>query len=315
MTSRSLLSSLIVVSLLIAGVALCQEQTEEPEEQAQEQEQEEAPTQEPGKTFDLVHDTGGTGPDSITEDDIELPFEYRIEAGKIEVSMTIGFINLNQTLLQHDSIIYKIGADNLFWGDVDMVGESAFNPVLHIGYTLTPWFTIEGTFGISFSEYLADITNRFNMDLRTGFIFPDPELGEFDAEHRSLVTMNVGVNGLWYPLNMGNHAGRFHPYLQGGFSRMSYDMNSNYTDGPVSTMNVALGGGIRFIADELISIRLDVTLNYNRLEFVPSRYFEVLNDGTVKIPLITLPDGNQVTQYEAQDMTTLAWGLGFFASF
>ncbi len=92
--------------------------------------------------------------------------------------------------------IYKIGADNLFWGDVDMVGESAFNPVLHIGYTLTPWFTIEGTFGISFSEYLADITNRFNMDLRTGFIFPDPELGEFDAEHRSLVTMNVGEKGV-----------------------------------------------------------------------------------------------------------------------
>ena len=313
MTSRSLLSSLVVVSLLVAGVALCQEQTEEPEEQAQAPEQEQA--QEQDKTFNLVHDKGVTSDDEITEDDIELPSEYRIKAGKIEVSMTIGFINLNQTLLQHDSIIYKISQDNLFWGDVDMVGESAFNPVLRIGYTLTSWFTIEGTFGISFSEYLADITNRFNMDLRTGFIFPDPELGEFDAEHRSLVTMNVGVNGLWYPLNMGNRTGRFNPYLQGGFSRMSYDMNSNYTDGPVSTMNFALGGGIRYIADELISIRFDVTLNYNRLEFVPSRYFEVFADGTIKIPLVTLPDETPVTQYEAQDMATLAWGLGFFASF
>ena len=313
MTSRSLLSSLVVVSLLVAGVALCQEQTEEPEEQAQAPEQEQS--QEQDKTFNLVHDKGVTSDDEITEDDIELPSEYRIKAGKIEVSMTIGFINLNQTLLQHDSIIYKISQDNLFWGDVDMVGESAFNPVLRIGYTLTSWFTIEGTFGISFSEYLADITNRFNMDLRTGFIFPDPELGEFDAEHRSLVTMNVGVNGLWYPLNMGNRTGRFNPYLQGGFSRMSYDMNSNYTDGPVSTMNFALGGGIRYIADELISIRFDVTLNYNRLEFVPSRYFEVFADGTIKIPLVTLPDETPVTQYEAQDMATLAWGLGFFASF
>ena len=315
MTSRSLLSSLVMVSLLIAGVALCQEQTEEPQEQAQEQEQEEAPTQEQDKTFNLVHDTGRTDADRITEDDIELPSEYRIRAGKIEVSMTIGFLNLNQTLLQHDSIIYKIGEDNLFWGDVDMVGEGAFNPVLHPGYTLTSWFTIEGTFGISFSEYLADITNRFNMDLRTGMTFPDPALGEFDAEHRSLVTMNVGVNALWYPLNMGDRVGRFNPYLQGGFSRMTYDMNSNYTDGPVSTINTALGGGIRFIADELISIRLDVTLNFNRLEFTPSRYFETFAEDTIKIPLITLPDGQQVTEFEAQDMMILSWGLGFFASF
>ncbi|MCK4776562.1 MAG: hypothetical protein KAT30_17320, partial [Candidatus Krumholzibacteria bacterium] len=202
-----------------------------------------------------------------------------------------------------------------FWGDVNLVGESAFNPVLHLGYTLTSWFTIEGTFGISFSEYLADITNRFNMDLRTGMTFPDPALGEFDAEHRSLVTMNVGVNALWYPLNMGDRVGRFNPYLQGGFSRMTYDMNSNYTDGPVSTINTALGGGIRFIADELISIRLDVTLNFNRLEFTPSRYFETFAEDTIKIPLITLPDGQQVTEFEAQDMMILSWGLGFFASF
>ena len=313
MTSRPLLSSLVVVSLLVASVALGQEQTEDPEEQAQEQEQ--AQAQEQGKNFDLVHDTGATGADAITEDDIELSFEPHIEAGKIEVSMTIGFLNLNQTLLQHDSIIYKIGEDNLFWGDVDMVGEGAFNPVLHLGYTLTSWFTIEGTFGISFSEYLADITNRFNMDLRTGMTFPDPALGEFDAEHRSLVTMNVGVNALWYPLNMGDRVGRFNPYLQGGFSRMTYDMNSNYTDGPVSTINTALGGGIRFIADELISIRLDVTLNFNRLEFTPSRYFETFAEDTIKIPLITLPDGQQVTEFEAQDMMILSWGLGFFASF
>lgn len=313
MTSRSLLSSLVVVSLLVASMALCQEQTEDPEEQAQEQPP--AQEQEQGKNFDLVHDTGADNAGAISEDDIELHFEPRIEAGKIEVSMTIGFLNLNQTVLQHDSIIYKIGEDNLYWGDVDMVGETAFSPVLHLGYTLTPWFTIESTFGIAFSEYLADITNRFNMDLRTGQIFPDPELGEFDAENRSLVTVNVGVNALWYPLNMGDHVGRFNPYLQGGFSRMTYDMNSNYTDGPATTINTVLGGGIRYIADELISIRFDIALNFNRLEFTPSQYFEVLNDGTIKIPLITLPDGNQVTQYEAQDMMILSWGLGFFASF
>lgn len=351
MSSRCLFCSLCVVSLLAAGPAWCQDQAAEPLdpqraeelqqaqqfEQAQElertqeleqteeqeraqalesaQESEPPPGTEQEKSFNLVHDRGATDIVGEDEEEIEPPFEPRIEAGKIEVSMTIGFLNLNQTLLQHDSIIYKVGEDNIYWGDTEMVGESAFNPVVRVGYTLTPWITLEGIFGVSFSEYQAEITNRYNLDLRTGFILPDPELGEYDAEHRSLVTLSTGIGALWYPLNMSDRVTRFQPYVQGGLSRMWYDMNSNYTDGSTATTNVALGGGIRYIADDLISVRLDVTFNYNQLQFTPAPYFEELAEGTVQVPLITLPDGNEVTEYEAQDMAIFAWAIGFFASF
>jgi hypothetical protein len=198
-----------------------------------------------------------------------------------------------------------------------MVGEGAFNPVLSLGYNLTPFFALEGAFGFSVSKYQATITRRVRRSNDPGAA-PDPEepeLGEFDAENRSIITLNAGVNGIFYPFNLGGGEGRFHPFLTGGASRVWYDMNSNYVDGAAATWNANLGAGFRLIADDLISLRFQIVLHYNTVEFTPAPFFEERNDGTLQIPLTTFPDENVVTEYESQSLTSLAWGLGFFASF
>jgi hypothetical protein len=147
---------------------------------------------------------------------------------------------------------------------------------------------------------------------------PDPEeppLGEFDTENRSLVTLNLGLNGILYPFNFGGGEGRFHPYLIGGFGRIWYDMNSNYVDQAAAAWDFNLGAGFRLIADELVSLRFEIGMHFNNLQWEPASNFEERNEGTLIIPITTFPDEEIVTEYESQSITSLAWGVGFFASF
>jgi hypothetical protein len=267
------------------------------------------------QTFNLLRDTEQTAREE-EEEQVEV-FQPRIEPGTIECNFTLGFLNLNQVVLSADQIIYKYDEEATYWGDIAIKGESAFNPIFHLGYVLTPFFSLEGTFGVSFSTYTTDITRRVRRANEAGST-PDPEepaLGEFDAEQRSLVTLNAGLNGVFYPFNLGGGEGRFHPYLTGGFGRMWYDMNSNYIDSAATAWDFNFGGGIRLIGDDLISLRIEAVLHVHDLEFTPAANFEERDEGTLIIPLTTFPDEDIVTQYESQSISSLAWGIGFFASF
>jgi len=253
----------------------------------------------------------------VAEEDEGDRYEPAIEGGKIEASVTLGFLNFSTVLWQQDQILYKYDDQLRYWGDVAIKGQGAFNPILRLGYNLTSFFAVEGIFSVSFSEYTSEITRRVARSNETGSdetVF-DPPLGEFDAENRSLVTIAAGLTGILYPLNFSDGEGRFHPYLVGGFSRMWYDMNSNYTDSAAVTWNTIIGGGFRLIADDLISLRLELTLNINTLQFTPAENFDVLDEGTRPIPLTTYPTEERVTEYDSQDIRALAWGIGFVASF
>ena len=68
-------------------------------------------------------------------------------------------------------------------------------------------------------------------------------------------------------------------------------------------------------ADDLISVRFEVTKNFNNLKFEPAENFEIRDEGTRPIPLTTYPTEEPVTEYESQSLTSLAWAIGFTASF
>lgn len=256
---------------------------------------------------------------------LEVPvYEPALETGKWELTFSVGFLNLDKTLLGHDQIIYKYTEAATYWGDVALVGESAFNPIVRINYNLQSWFALEGFFGLSTSEYSSQITNRSSRPNEEGApIDPEePELTEFDGERRSCITLNVGANALLYPLDFDDGKGRWHPYIIGGASRFWMNLNSNYTDDPSRSWMLSGGLGIRFVSDDLISVRFEILYNITTLQFTPADYFDTLNEGTVQVPIVEFvenPDGTvteqKVTEYQSQDLNTPSWALGFVASF
>ena len=59
---------------------------------------------------------------------------------------------MTETLLQHPNLIYKTDADAYYYGDVELKGSAAFNPILRLGYNLTPWFGLEMQGGATFAD-------------------------------------------------------------------------------------------------------------------------------------------------------------------
>jgi hypothetical protein len=303
MSQRSLLVTLAVL-VLTGGVATAQ-------------------TPAPEKTFNLKHTSAAdTTARAQARETAKPSWTPGLRQGRLEASFTIGYLNLGTPLVSNqERMIYRITTENVYFGNVVLQGDSAFNPVLRLGYGFKKWFTIEGAWGISVSEYKANIANTVSLST-------DPEnderiegvpLGEFDAEQRSCVTLNSGLNALIYPLDIkGDGSGRLHPFLLGGIGRTWYSLNSNYTLGSTSAWTLTGGAGFRYVADDLISIRIEALYNRSRIRFDPAETWMELNEGTLIIPVYQLPaEGSMTpaTEFEAQDIGALSWAIGFTATF
>lgn len=238
--------------------------------------------------------------------------------------MSLGFMNLATTLLQHDQMIYKYTTDSTYWGDVKITGQTAFNPVLRVGYTLKPWLSLESYGGLSISEYSSSVENRRSRKNEPGAVpQDDPPLGEFDGEARSLISLQAGFDVLVYPLNFsGDGLGRWHPYLTAQAGGIWYDMNSNFTAGAAGSSDLALGGGLRLLAERNVSLRLEATYHLNTVEFTPAEFFLETDEGTTRVPLVEYPrlEGgafaeNPIEAFKAEDLNYLTWSVGFQGSF
>lgn len=100
--------------------------------------------------------------------------------------------------------------------------------------------------------------------------------------------------------------------------RTWYSLNSNYTFGSTSAWTLTGGAGLRFVADDLISIRLEALYNHSQIRFKPAPVWQSLNEGTLLIPLYELPDQGQiipVTEFDSETIGALSWAVGFTASF
>ena len=247
-----------------------------------------------------------------------------LKQGTVEVSLGVGFLGLNTTLLEHKQITYKYTTESTSWGDVELNGGSAFAPTLHLGYQVKKWLAVEGWAGVSISEYTSSITNtRRRRNEPNAPVEENPPVGEFDAEKRSLITLQAGLNALIYPFAMGGGAsGRWHPFLTAGAGNMWYDMNSNYTAGTASAVDLNFGAGIRLLVDKNISVRLQVLMRQNELEWTPSDTFVELNEGTIRVPLNEFPvladgtiDERPVKKFESNTITALHWTVAVQGSF
>lgn len=284
-----------------------------------------AQNQGPERVYKLLREGSQAQQDLALEEEAAPTWQPGLKAGTVEFSLSLGMLGLSKTLLEHDQMIYKYTTEYTYWGDIVLSGANAFNPALRLGYNVKDWFALEGIWGLSFSEYTSSITNRHSRknELNAPIDEAEPPLGEYDAEQRSLITMQVGMNAVVYPLAWrGDGSGRWHPYLTAGAGRVWYDMNSNYIDGAVGSMDLNLGGGIRLLGDRNVSIRLEALMHRNTLQWNPADYFLGLNEDTTLVPLSEYPqqsDGSfieqPVTSYSSLDMNNLSLSLGVQGSF
>lgn len=316
--SQKSVSALIILSMITVCTPLFA-QDSEPQD-APPAEKPEQPTQ----TFQLLRDSSSAVEElDIEEEELDI-WEPGLKRGTVEISFGFGFTDFNKILWQNDQIIYKYTTDATYWGDVDIKSESAFNPVLRLGYNLTDWFSLEGIGGAAFAAYTSTITNRRLRENKPNApIIDDPPLGEYDAENRSLRTLQASLNAVVYPLSLfGDAKGKFHPFVTGGVGGMWYEMNSNYFTGTSVANDYSFGGGLRLLADKNISVRFEVLVHINTIEFTPADNFTLLDEGTLVIPLNEYPrnpDGSVteqvITKYDPQSLSLLNWSIGVQGSF
>jgi len=313
--SQKSVSTLIILLMITVCTPLLAQDTEP---------QDTPPSEQPQPTFQLLRDSSSAMDELDIEDEEMEVWVPALRGGTVELSFGFGFLDFNKVMWEHDQIIYKYTVDATFWGDVQIKSESAFNPVMRLGYSLTDWISLEGIGGIAITEYNSTITNRRSRENKLDApIVENPPLGEFDAEHRSLLAMQASLNAVLYPLSFfGDGTGKMHPYLTGGAGGIWYEMNSNYFDGFSGTPDINFGGGLRILVDKNISVRFEVLAHMNEIEFTPAPYFTERNEGTLVVPLDEFPrndDGsvNQkvVEKYESQTLTLLNWSIGVQGSF
>jgi hypothetical protein len=276
------------------------------------------------KTFDLKHQAGL---ELTEEEEAAAKAEIILPQDKIEISFTLGYLDLNQILFSHEKIIYKYTNEYTYFGDIEFQGQQAFNPQLRLDYNPATWISIEPHFGITVSEYQATIANAEQLSNATESvgdeeILPEPveEIGEFDAENRSCISVTTGLNMLLYPHNYGNFGrGHWHPYVIGGISRTWLNLNSDYIDDTAAMWMYSGGAGLRFVADDLLSVRFEIMYNRFTLDFDPSVSFTELDEGTTNIPVYEYNDTRgefmKVDDFENTTLNSISWALGFTANF
>ncbi len=273
------------------------------------------------KSFPLQRESSSAEQElELTDEASFQRWEPAVKQGTIEFSFGIGFLGLNTTLLQHDQMIYKYTTENSYFGDVEIKGQGAFHPTARLGVNISRWFALEAVGGVSFSDYTATVENRKSQKNEPGAaVIFDPPLGEFDAEKRSLITGNIGINAVVYPLNL--HGERVHlvqPYVTFGVAQMWYNMNSNFIDDLSSMVDVNGGLGIRLLADRAISVRFEVLMRHHTLQWEPAEAYTTQEAGTVEVPLEEWPiDGSRqsITAFESNTITALDWTIGVQGSF
>jgi hypothetical protein len=275
------------------------------------------------KTYNLLH-TSLEEQEAIRAEEENIPtYEPVIPERNLELTLTLGFWQLNKELLAAEGIIYKYTDKNTFFGDVSLNGQSAFHPQLRLNYNMMPWFSLEPVIGFSVSEYQARISNAQQLSNQAFGEENVPEdvdeIGEFDAENRSCITLSTGVNAIFYPSDYGNFGtGRWHPYLQAGAHHTWVTLNSDYTDSAATTWDLSGGLGLRFIADDLISMRFEVMYHHMTVDFDPGEAFAVRDEGHTHIPITQYIQGEgqvEVTDFASHTLDTFSWAVGFTADF
>lgn len=243
---------------------------------------------------------------------LETPFEPGIESGVWELGVQIGYIDFSSRLFGSENVIVDLeDPQQAIFADMEIRGESSFQPLVRISRTFGEHFVFENAIGFAIGDYEQTISSDITKwKSREG----SNELTEKEYEAGSYFMWRHEHSIVYYPRGRG----AVQPYVTGGVGTNHLAVDSAYVEGGSGALAFSYGAGIRWVADELFSLTLEVRNYHTSIQFdVAQEYQELPNlnaDGLVSFPTATLTDIGNMTDDEIEgiiDRLELRENFGF----
>lgn len=216
---------------------------------------------------------------------LESPFEPGIEPNVWELSLNFGNVGYATTLVEADGIVVDVEDPvTALYADTALEGESSFNPQFRVGRTFGTHFALEASFGFAIGDFEQTASNFVSWSDPND----DNTLTEVEREKGSYFVYTQELAGVYYPRGEG----RVQPYLIGSIGQSYWELDSNYVDGITDNLAFSYGAGLRIVADDLYSFRVEVRQYRQNVQFeLADTFFELPNldaDGLVDFPVSRL---------------------------
>jgi len=230
---------------------------------------------------------------------METPFEAGVEPSVWEISMQIGYLNLDQVLLSANGIVVDVeNPSDVIFASMDLRGELSFSPHIRVNRTFGNHFAIENTFGFAIGNFQQSVSDdqvkwTFNEQISNN------TLTEQEIEAGSYFMWLHEHSVAYYPRGEG----RIQPYLTAGIGSQHLYVDSDYIDGGSTSLGISYGGGLRVVGDDLYSFRIEVRNYHSTVSFDTNEQFRpdqvnLTGDGIVGFPVSHLRELASLTPEE-----------------
>jgi len=279
---------------------------------------------------------------------METPFEPGVESSVWEISVQIGYLNLDRILMEAPGVVVDVeNPSDAIFASMELRGELSFSPQLKINRTFGNNFAVENAFGFAIGDFQQSVQDDQVAWTLAGAVSTNT-LTEQEIEAGSYFMWFHEHSLVYYPRGEG----RIQPYLGVGLGTQHYGVDSAYIEGNASSLAFSYGAGLRVIADDLYSFRLEVRNYHSSIQYDVADSFRpdqvnLTGDGIVGFPVAELRelagltpaerdraealwneleldpdqfDGQiavpfPVDEYEEQPYSSLWFSLGFVAAF
>jgi hypothetical protein len=227
---------------------------------------------------------------------LETPFELGIEPGVWELGVQIGYIDFSSRLVAAEGIIIDLeNAQDAIFADMELVGDSSFQPLFRLNRSFGSHFEFVNSIGFALGDYTQKITgpqekwkardssNTFtDVEVQTGSYFM------WRNEH--------GIT--YYPRGRG----MVQPFFTAGIGSNNFSVDSEYISGTAGSIAYSWGGGLRIVADDLFSLTLEVRNYHTSTQFEVADNYKVIPnlgaDGLISFPTSALADIDDMSDNE-----------------
>lgn len=220
---------------------------------------------------------------------METPFEPGVEAGVWEISVQVGYLNLDKILVQSPNVVVDVeNPSDAIFAPMELRGELSFSPQLKVNRTFGNNFAVENSFGFAIGDFQQSVGSDQTAWTLAGSVSTNT-LTEQEIEAGSYFMWFHEHSLVYYPRGEG----RIQPYLGLGIGTQHYAVDSAYIEGNASSLAFSYGAGVRVVADDLYSFRVEVRNYHSAIQYEVAEQFRpdqvnLTGDGIVGFPVAEL---------------------------
>jgi hypothetical protein len=232
---------------------------------------------------------------------VEAPFVRGIEPNTWELGLQIGYLGLNHTLIESNEIVVDMEApDELIFGSMELTGEFGFAPKFMLNRTFGSHLALENSVSFAFGDFEQSMTGAQAKWREVG---SSNTLTENEIETGSFFALVQDHSLTYYPFGDG----LLQPFVSGGIGSQWYELDSDYiADGLTGAFSFSYGLGLRVVADDLYSFRLEVRNYHAQVEFEVADYWRVqqneAGNALISVPVMRLVDFEDATVQEIEEI-------------